>query len=226
MGRVTPGFVGADLKVLAREAGMLAVSRIVGLNPDSSTTESTKHINQLIKNDVSEDLAVTECVIVKSSPTPGNSRNESEIETCGEAASKEICSPNGDSATDSDVVLMDVLQSDTTSSSSFMHLLDSVSAEGPGEGYVVEGEINNESVLPNISSDYIAVGMEDFLSAAKHVQPTAKREGFAVVPDVSWGKSITCSDFSNLTRSNSKLAIRFTNVDLFMQLNYELIYIA
>jgi ribosome biogenesis ATPase len=33
----------------------------------------------------------------------------------------------------------------------------------------------------------VAVEMADFLSAAKSVQPSAKREGFAVVPDVTWG---------------------------------------
>ena len=30
--------------------------------------------------------------------------------------------------------------------------------------------------------------MKDFLIASKSVQPSAKREGFAVVPDVTWGK--------------------------------------
>jgi ribosome biogenesis ATPase len=34
LGRLTPGFVGADLKALSREAGMLAVSRIVDTKKD------------------------------------------------------------------------------------------------------------------------------------------------------------------------------------------------
>ena len=110
--------MGADLKVLAREAGMLAVSRIVGSNPDSSTVESMKYITHLLNKDNLEGLAVTESIVVKS-----------------------------------------------------VHAAD--------------------GLLSDTSSRGIAVGMEDFLSAAKHVQPTAKREGFAVVPDVSWGKTTT-----------------------------------
>lgn len=36
----------------------------------------------------------------------------------------------------------------------------------------------------------VAVEMKDFLIASKSVQPSAKREGFAVVPDVTWGKKL------------------------------------
>lgn len=32
----------------------------------------------------------------------------------------------------------------------------------------------------------LSVGMEDFMEAVKRVQPSAKREGFATVPDVTW----------------------------------------
>lgn len=35
-------------------------------------------------------------------------------------------------------------------------------------------------------SEIIDVNVDDFEYALKHVQPTAKREGFAVIPDVSW----------------------------------------
>ena len=43
MGRVTPGFVGADLKALSREAGMLAVSRIVDADPDIRKKNIAEH---------------------------------------------------------------------------------------------------------------------------------------------------------------------------------------
>ena len=43
-------------------------------------------------------------------------------------------------------------------------------------------QVANEAVT-------VAVFMCDFISAAKSVQPTAKREGFAVVPDVTWGET-------------------------------------
>lgn len=45
LGRLTPGFVGADLKALAREAGMLAVSRIVDKNKDDKEFLNKSHGN-------------------------------------------------------------------------------------------------------------------------------------------------------------------------------------
>ena len=32
----------------------------------------------------------------------------------------------------------------------------------------------------------IHISMDDFLEAIKYIQPSAKREGFATVPDVTW----------------------------------------
>jgi ribosome biogenesis ATPase len=203
---VTPGFVGADLKVLAREAGMLAVSRIVGSNPDSDTVESTKYINQLLNGGASDHPIETERVVVEMCCTPDNSNSESDVVISGDASSMGSRSGHGDSNSDSNVAMTDVSKPGTTSSTHHQHLLESVSAETPwegqGQGPMRAPESINEGALPCISPENIAVGMEDFLSAAKHVQPTAKREGFAVVPDVSWGELMTCSAFSSLFRTN------------------------
>lgn len=178
--------MGADLKVLAREAGMLAVSRIVGSNPDSSTAESMKYVTELLNKDNTEELSVTECIVVKNGHAADASTSESEINVCGENAFEK-----NDSAPDPYITVTDGLLSDTSSSSSFMHMLDSVSVGGPGEGDIKEPESDNHPISSCTISGDIAVEMDDFLSAAKHVQPTAKREGFAVVPDVSWGKPTT-----------------------------------
>jgi SpoVK/Ycf46/Vps4 family AAA+-type ATPase len=205
---VTPGFVGADLKVLAREAGMLAVSRIVGSNPDSDTVESTNYINQLLNGSVSDHPIETESVVDIMCATPGNSSNESYVVVGGDASASSMGtrSGHGDSNADSNVDITDVSKPYNPSSIHCQHLLESVSAENPGEGQgkgqgegqgpIRAPESCNEGVLLSNSPEGIAVGMEDFLSAAKHVQPTAKREGFAVVPDVSWGELRTCSAFS------------------------------
>jgi SpoVK/Ycf46/Vps4 family AAA+-type ATPase len=199
--------VGADLKVLAREAGMLAVSRIVGSNPDSDTVESTKYISQLLNRGTSEDMMETERVVVELCAPPDNSINESDVVMSGDASSMRTRSVHGDSIADSNVAVTDSSKADAPSSIHVQNSLESVSAETPGEGQEGQGplrgpESSNKGVLPSISPEGIAVGMEDFLSAAKHVQPTAKREGFAVVPDVSWGEPITCSAFSRLIRFN------------------------
>eukprot|EP01038_Epipyxis_sp_PR26KG_P006840 gene6840-9364_t len=92
LGKLTPGFVGADLQALAREAGMTAVSRIVR-SKESNTSAS---LNDFHAN-----------------------------------------------------VVMDVMD-----------------------------EWQEES--------NVYVEMNDFILASKTIQPTAKREGFAVAPDVTW----------------------------------------
>lgn len=91
LGKLTPGFVGADLNSLTKEAGMLAVSRIVKSNRDES-------------------------------------------------------SGGGDATTTSPIPTSE----------------DEVSFRDSH------------------------VEMNDFVQASKSIQPTAKREGFAVAPDVTW----------------------------------------
>lgn len=49
----------------------------------------------------------------------------------------------------------------------------------------------------------LAIKREDFLDAVKHVQPSAKREGFITVPDVTWDDIGSLQDI----RSELKLAI-------------------
>ena len=58
--------------------------------------------------------------------------------------------------------------------------VDRIMAEqgGGGEGGGPEGGYDLEG---------LCVTMDDFLEAVKNVQPSAKREGFATVPDVGWG---------------------------------------
>jgi ribosome biogenesis ATPase len=45
---------------------------------------------------------------------------------------------------------------------------------------------NNIEPLMNIADEILRVTMSDFQGACKSIQPSAKREGFAVVPDVTW----------------------------------------
>lgn len=103
LGRQTPGFVGSDLKALVREAGMLAVSRIL----------SARAAKDDLKNEIAE---------------------------------------NGDTAMLLETVVISDEQGDTDA----------------------------------LSDPALYVEMADFLRAAKTVTPSAKREGFAVVPDVTW----------------------------------------
>lgn len=107
LGKLTPGFVGADLQSLTREAGMLAVSRIVKSNKDN---------NLIISNssNIEEDI---------------NEEQDKEIEKL------------------------------------------------PMQQCEIDIPIINKEVY---------VEMNDFILASKSIQPSAKREGFAIAPDVTW----------------------------------------
>ena len=74
----------------------------------------------------------------------------------------------------------DITSAQTSSHSSLSDVeqIDVTCASQPTES----SQVANEAVT-------VAVFMCDFISAAKSVQPTAKREGFAVVPDVTWGET-------------------------------------
>ena len=111
LGKLTPGFVGADLKLLTREAGTRAVKRII----DSYQ----RFLQEREQN-------------------------------------------------------MEVIADDETEVSVRAELLEQI----PTESLQSMAEVVGENAL--------VVTMKDFCEAARGIQPTAKREGFAVVPDVTW----------------------------------------
>ncbi|KRZ84568.1 Nuclear valosin-containing protein-like [Trichinella sp. T8] len=124
LARLCPGFVGADLKALVREACICSIKRVF-----------TSVLND-------GQSCVDDCTIVSDS-----SKLPSNVSTAG--SSWKI-----NSELKNRTIIVDWLKS---------------------------GRQCSESALSNLS-----VKMEDFELALKHIQPSAKREGFATVPDVTW----------------------------------------
>lgn len=62
---------------------------------------------------------------------------------------------------------------------------------------------NDVQPMSDEDLETLAIKREDFLDALKHVQPSAKREGFITVPDVTWDDIGSLQDI----RSELKLAI-------------------
>lgn len=118
LGKMTPGYVGSDLQALAREAGMIAVTRII------HSQEAAQPVQPLEKSEESAmEITVTE-----------------EDQSFQNDSSQPI-------------------------------------------------DANSTLTAPQLSQlDYadVYVEMKDFLQGIKQIQPTAKREGFAVAPEVSW----------------------------------------
>lgn len=64
--------------------------------------------------------------------------------------------------------------------------------------------LNNDcQLMSDLELERLAISRDDFLDAIKHVQPSAKREGFITVPDVTWNDIGSLQDI----RSELKLAV-------------------
>ncbi|NXW21066.1 NVL protein, partial [Circaetus pectoralis] len=113
LARLTPGYVGADLMALCREAAMCTVNRVL----IKSEKQKRKHIHAG-ENTAEEDIGI---------------------------------------GTD----ILDELQ----------RLLDL---------------LKNQDPLPEEQLQKLCIEMNDFIVALSSVQPSAKREGFVTIPDVTW----------------------------------------
>ncbi|KAK9541072.1 hypothetical protein VZT92_001147 [Zoarces viviparus] len=139
LARLTPGYVGADLMALCREAAMSAVSRVLlEMRGQSQSPSSTK---ELLTSRVQTEAAVTDGEVREQqttdiNPVPQEESGQSHLQ-------------QGD----------------------LWHLLQLLKSTAT----LSEEELAGLSIL-----------MSDFLASLSSVQPSAKREGFATVPDVTW----------------------------------------
>eukprot|EP01116_Phalansterium_solitarium_P004439 TRINITY_DN1544_c0_g1_i2.p1 TRINITY_DN1544_c0_g1~~TRINITY_DN1544_c0_g1_i2.p1 ORF type:complete len:759 (+),score=198.17 TRINITY_DN1544_c0_g1_i2:71-2347(+) len=131
--RKTPGFVGADLIALTREASSVAVQRAI------TALEAARPLP----------------------PAP--------------LAADSLATPSSASAAPLDVIDLDApTPPDTPASAAASD---------------VEMAAGNRDERPLLSAEQLAelhITMDDFVQAIPKVQPSAKREGFATIPNVSW----------------------------------------
>jgi ribosome biogenesis ATPase len=186
LGKSTPGYVGSDLYALCSEAGLEAIRRIVH--------ESSNNLSCLLGSlcahhrGVFQNILMTHTSIIPDSSKPSFPGNETPIPSLA------LLEPfkEGEEGVDDDA-----------SSSAMERVFDHseeqmVTVDPPSEQ---ESLALNDGKNPqaacfycslgsaSIDSDshrFISINMNDFAVAIKAVLPSAKREGFAVVPDVSW----------------------------------------
>jgi ribosome biogenesis ATPase len=154
----TPGFVGADLMSLAKEAAMLAVERL-----------SKAHGLLAPVALLGDALRANGLHFASSSSSSGGAMDESSIP--GHVSAKE------DQATAAPDAAAWAPAASTVVTSA---VAAATTAPRPGHPHRVCGP------LPVAALVDLLVTEADFLAATKLVQPTAKREGFAMAPDVSW----------------------------------------
>ncbi|XP_054758534.2 nuclear valosin-containing protein-like [Lytechinus pictus] len=161
---LTPGYVGADLTALCREAAMAAVNRVFTYlqntgKPISDTTLGTSlHPNGTAS---ASDQPRLQHTAVSSQHVTATLQGQatSATEEMDTGSVNELVSES----TRSD--------SDLKESESYKMVLSWLKEHPPLSESQLEG---------------LYITMEDFKVALPNVQPSAKREGFATIPDVTW----------------------------------------
>ncbi|GAB1607927.1 nuclear valosin-containing protein-like [Argonauta hians] len=141
LAHMTPGFVGADLGALAREAAMVAINRVF------------KELQKMKKANC-ESLPADNDACNKD-----NTTNTNQNQPC----SAEL--DNGGTAPESHLPANP-------------HTSDELS--------LALTWLRDTPPLSPEELETVCITMDDFTEAVKLVQPSAKREGFATIPDVTW----------------------------------------
>ncbi|KAG7462564.1 hypothetical protein MATL_G00186170 [Megalops atlanticus] len=159
LARLTPGYVGADLMALCREAAMSAVNRVL-LELQERDAQAGEH-----------------------APHPAGPESRAP----GPQADSQhpAGAPSLTASTDA--------QETTDVSLPGGEIAQPPVVTAPVEASVAEGELcrllsllKNAGALTDEQLAGLCILMSDFQAALSCVQPSAKREGFATVPDVTW----------------------------------------
>lgn len=158
----TPGFVGADLMALTREASMVAVNRaLVNLKKSTDKSADTPENEKAVVVDIIEDVP-------ESAEKSTNEESSSKEAPSEEASKKEGSNEKPEPSTENVV-------NNKSYSCKNNELLELIAWLHDTQCPLSDQQLNE-----------LHVELDDFKQALKCVQPSAKREGFATVPDVTW----------------------------------------
>lgn len=163
LAKMTPGFVGADLKALVTSAGVAAIKRIFStLSNDEGQLpdEIEENVEQM---DVDNDEFVTPLTTPLTPSNPSSLIGETSVKSLEN--SKEVNENKSKAVTAS--------LSSTLSTAKELSVIQNFLQKHPNP-------LTAKQLEP------LSITREDFLTALPTIQPTAKREGFATVPDVTW----------------------------------------
>ncbi|KAF7270628.1 hypothetical protein GWI33_016424 [Rhynchophorus ferrugineus] len=241
--KYTPGYVGADLLSLTREASMVAVNRVL-----SDIKERRRFQQALAMQQAAEEQRKAKELAAQYAEAQKKNH-----EATNEAAQQEIVvdSPRpvidkdkeADTSSDAVVVVDDAEESQSkpeatnaVCASSDSNLNGVLPPADPEPEIIVEEEsLPPQEPMPvdeiktltpleelqiwlhdrvPISDDQlqnICVTMEDFGKALKSVQPSAKREGFATVPDTTWDDIGSLKDIREELQMAILAPVRYSN---------------
>lgn len=216
----TPGYVGADLTALTREAAMLAVNRVFkdlqsqpgfisnvnGCSSGESSSIKTVQNGQATESNLSNLKTVNtresthQC---ETRITENTKKLDSKDSSHTEKDQKQSESSSGVNSTQELMVTAPNDKGDNSdSANNCSEVVPCENVSGSQNQDIASGQKTNsdknvqlEYLLhllknqPPLSGDQLqgmSISMQDFQEAIKHVQPSAKREGFATIPDVTW----------------------------------------
>lgn len=167
LGKATPGYVGSDLYALCSEAGLEAIRRIVQDSTALSLPSNVSlcnHHSEIFQKIVSQNPSKQSLNFNSPPPFTQSPFSVGEIVDESSEMEREL------NRCEEGMIFVDPV--DGTNN------LDAMDT-------CFYCALTNDS-LTTESHQFIAVTMNDFSVAIKSVLPSAKREGFAVVPDVTW----------------------------------------
>uniref|UniRef100_W5KPH2 Nuclear VCP like n=1 Tax=Astyanax mexicanus TaxID=7994 RepID=W5KPH2_ASTMX len=167
LARLTPGYVGADLMALCREAAMSAVNRVLLQRletpdpPAANDMEVSTHLPEPQDPETQNQPTGTDPPTDQS--TTDHSQQDASPEQCQEMSVSTSVVEDGESIAASEPLM--------TQQGELVQLLS----------LLKRSESLSEEQLAGL-----CILMDDFKASLASVQPSAKREGFATVPDVTW----------------------------------------
>ncbi|XP_034080749.1 nuclear valosin-containing protein-like isoform X2 [Gymnodraco acuticeps] len=189
LARITPGYVGADLMALCREAAMSAVHRVLMERRASSQKKSSTE--ETVTGGAQTDEAVTDGAQVEEAVTDGAQVEEALTdgaqveEAVTDGAQVDEAVTDG-ARVEEAVTDGEVTETQTTDLTPPLPQEEAGHNDLQGELWHLLQLLNNTETLSEEELAGLSILMSDFQASLASVQPSAKREGFATVPDVTW----------------------------------------
>ncbi|XP_020709562.2 nuclear valosin-containing protein-like isoform X2 [Athalia rosae] len=172
---LTPGFVGADLVALIREAAIAAVNRVFG-DLKKKTADEPKAINS---EEQQEGEKIDAAIEISEPDLSIEAIPNGEVSTCKNPATSELIVPS-----EPNIPMPNELESQVFEPAAEINTITATSKSAELTDLMTW--LHDQ---PPLSEEYLKelyIEHRDFEVALTVVQPSAKREGFATVPDVTW----------------------------------------
>ncbi|KAG0022405.1 hypothetical protein BGZ81_008547 [Podila clonocystis] len=168
LAKLTPGYVGADLNALTSAAGVVALKRIfqeIGNIDKITEVEALENVTDEMEM-MDMDSAMTEA------PTHVDS---------------DVSMPSAAASTNTSSAPTEASSTSTTVPTPTSTALEKHGKHTPVHSISAFLQSHPNPLTPQ-QLEPLCITNDDFLIALTKVQPSAKREGFATVPDVTWDK--------------------------------------